>query len=67
MQRPNQPRVCKTPDLCVVACPYNRILSELGGWVCAPSELLPDDQEAAIEIIFGDAPSEHEQDTVSPG
>ncbi len=58
MLRQKQLRACNRPDLCVIACPYNRVLNELGQWVCAPTDLLADDQEAEIEIVYGDAPME---------
>jgi hypothetical protein len=52
-QRP----VCKTPDLCVIACPYNRVLAELGEPSCELTLPLLDDEDNPIEIVFGDSPA----------
>ncbi len=54
MPKQNQARICKTPDLCMIACPYNRILTDLGEVVCEPVELLPD-EAATIEVVFDDS------------
>lgn len=53
MLKRNQSRICKTPDLCVIACPYNRMLTELEEVVCELPEQCPDDEETAIEVVFG--------------
>lgn len=55
MLKPNQSRICKTPDLCVIACPYNRILTELAEVVCEPPEQLADDEEMAMEVVFNNS------------
>ncbi len=52
MLKPNQSRICKRPDLCLIACPYNRILSDLGEVVCEPPEPIRDDAETAMEVVF---------------
>ncbi len=55
MLKLNQSRICKTPDLCIIACPYNRVLTELGEVVCEPPALSPDDEETTIEVVFDDS------------
>ncbi len=52
MIRTNQCPVCKTPDLCVIACPYNRILAELFQPSSEPPAPWPDDDK--LEIVFGE-------------
>jgi hypothetical protein len=48
-----QPPVCKTPDLCIIACPYNRILTELGERSCELPLPLSDGEDNAIEVVAG--------------
>ncbi len=51
-----QPSVCKTPDLCVIACPYNRVLTEIGESPCDLQISLTDGEDDTIEVVFGDSP-----------
>jgi hypothetical protein len=52
----NKHPVCKTPDLCVIACPFNRVLVELGEPSCEPPLRLLEDEDNPIEIVFWDPP-----------
>ncbi len=51
-QRP----VCKTPDLCIIACPYNRVLTDLCEPACELPLSSPDGEDSAMEIVFADSP-----------
>ncbi len=56
MKSTTQPPVCKTPDLCIIACPYNRVLTELGEPACELPVSSSDGEDSAMEIVFADSP-----------
>ncbi len=49
--------VCKTGDLCVIACPYNRVLGELCELSCDEPSPWLESEDKNIEIVFRQAPA----------
>lgn len=43
--------VCNIPDLCIIACPHNRVLDQMRQPICEPLPELPEIENGKFEIV----------------